>query len=244
MGAAGAFGPQPDLAGRLLARQIQRAPAGLCPAVRDLEQQRRLADARDRLRAVSPSLEPALRPSTRSSSLTPVWKCRVLPGSMELIGTAGEVGATARRAAAPLTRGQHRDFVDGAPGAAIRAAADPFGGDVVAFRAAVLRTRFCHAVTVTGRPTEPLVVTARVAALLRPLHARGASPAEIGTATVVSPAFSKAKVKLYVRPLVIGLVKRNLALAASAVSATPAARSGRRARRPRAHRSAGSWCYR
>ena len=46
VGAAGAFGPQPDLAGRLLARQIQRAPAGLRPAMRDLEQQRRLADAR------------------------------------------------------------------------------------------------------------------------------------------------------------------------------------------------------
>ena len=43
--------------------------------------------------------EPGTRPppSTRSSSLTPVGQCRVLPGSIELIGTAGEVGATARR---------------------------------------------------------------------------------------------------------------------------------------------------
>jgi hypothetical protein len=32
-----------------------------------------------------------------------VWKWRVLPGSIELIGTAGEVGATARRADEPLT---------------------------------------------------------------------------------------------------------------------------------------------
>jgi hypothetical protein len=31
VGAAGAFGPKPDLAGRLLARQIQCAPAGLRP---------------------------------------------------------------------------------------------------------------------------------------------------------------------------------------------------------------------
>ena len=36
-------------------------------------------------------------PRTRSNSLTPVWKCRVVPGSMELIGTAGEAGATASR---------------------------------------------------------------------------------------------------------------------------------------------------
>jgi len=32
-----------------------------------------------------------------------VWKCRVVPGSIELIGTAGEAGATARRAGEPLT---------------------------------------------------------------------------------------------------------------------------------------------
>ena len=35
-----AVGSQPDLAGGLLARDIQRASAGLGPAVRDLEQQR------------------------------------------------------------------------------------------------------------------------------------------------------------------------------------------------------------
>jgi hypothetical protein len=33
----------------------------------------------------------------------PVWKCRVLPGSIELIGTAGDVGATARRVPVPPT---------------------------------------------------------------------------------------------------------------------------------------------
>ncbi len=38
--AVDAVGPQPDLAGGLLAGDIQRAAAGLCPAVRDLEQQR------------------------------------------------------------------------------------------------------------------------------------------------------------------------------------------------------------
>jgi hypothetical protein len=31
----------------------------------------------------------------------PVWKWRVAPGSMDVIGTAGEVGATARRTADP-----------------------------------------------------------------------------------------------------------------------------------------------
>jgi hypothetical protein len=33
----------------------------------------------------------------------PVWKWRVLPGSIELIGTAGEVGTTARRVPVPPT---------------------------------------------------------------------------------------------------------------------------------------------
>ncbi len=42
--ASGALGPQPDLPGRLLAGQVQRAAADSGPAVRDLEQQRRLAD--------------------------------------------------------------------------------------------------------------------------------------------------------------------------------------------------------
>ena len=47
-------------------------------------------------------------------------------------------------------------------------------------------------------------MTARVAGFYG-RFARGASPAEIGTVTVVSPAFSKLKVKSYVSPLVIGL---------------------------------------
>ena len=50
------------------------------------------------------------------------------------------------------------------------------------------------------------------------LFARGDSPAEIGTGTVASPAFSKLKVKLYVRPLVIGLDSVIFASAASAAS--------------------------
>src|SRR5579875_1163295 len=41
-------------------------------------------------------------PSTRSSSSTPVGQCRALRGSIELIGTAAEAGATERRAL-PLT---------------------------------------------------------------------------------------------------------------------------------------------
>ena len=45
VGAPGAFGPHPDLAGRLLARDIQRPPATLGPPVGDREQQGRLADS-------------------------------------------------------------------------------------------------------------------------------------------------------------------------------------------------------
>ncbi len=118
---------------------------------------------------------------------------------MELIGTAGVVGATARRAARAVDGGEHSYFVDGAPGAAVRAAADPFRGDVVALRTAVLRTRLGHDVTVSATADRSLVVTARVAARfvgrVAAWSRRGASPAEIGTGTVVWPAFSKVKVK-------------------------------------------------
>src|SRR6478672_7483937 len=41
--------------------------------------------------------------SSRVDSLTPVRWCRVAPGSMELIGTAGVVGTTDRLVADPLT---------------------------------------------------------------------------------------------------------------------------------------------
>ncbi len=135
VGAAGAFGPQPDLAGRLLTRQVQR------PAARSAAQ--RWATSSSSVDLPTPGspasrvTEPGTRPppSTRSSSLMPVWKWRVAPGSMELIGTAGEVGATARRAGRGPERGEHRDLVDRAPGAAVGAAAHPLGGDVPAFRA-------------------------------------------------------------------------------------------------------------
>ncbi|CFE48694.1 Uncharacterised protein [Mycobacterium tuberculosis] len=40
--AADPVGTQPDLTGGFLTRDIERAPSGLGPAVRDLEQQRRL----------------------------------------------------------------------------------------------------------------------------------------------------------------------------------------------------------
>jgi len=40
-------------------------------------------------------------PRTRSSSGTPVWTCRVPPASMELMGTAGELGAVERVAVPP-----------------------------------------------------------------------------------------------------------------------------------------------
>ena len=78
-------------------------------------------------------------PSTRSSSLTPVWKCRVESGSIELMGTAGDAGTTARPDVVADDRSQNGDLVHGAPAAAIRAAPNPLGGDVLALRAAVLR---------------------------------------------------------------------------------------------------------
>ncbi len=139
VGASGALGTQPDLACRLLTREVERtAPVSA----------QRWATSSSSVDFPTPGspassvTEPGTRPppSTRSSSLMPVWKWRVAPGSIELMGTAGEDGATARLPAAAL-RGEHRDLVDRAPGAAVRAAADPLGGDVTALRAAVLRTR-------------------------------------------------------------------------------------------------------
>ena len=166
--------------------------------------------------------EPGTRPppSTRSSSLTPVWKCRVRPGSIELIGTAARTwerppGARPNRP----TADEHSDLVDRAPGAAVRAAADPLGGDVVALRTAVLRTRLgppwprsdgIRRDRQNGRSS--VRTSCRRSARARRRVARfvtsrrGVSPAEIGTGTVASPAFSNVKVKSYVSPLVIGLV--------------------------------------
>ena len=239
VGAAGAFGPHPDLARRLLAGQIQRAPAR--PAAQRWATSSSSVDLPTPGSPASSVTEPGTRPppSTRSSSLTPVWKCRVAPGSMELIGTAGEVGATARRVGRAVDRGEHRDFVDGAPGAAVRAAAHPFGGDVVAFRAAVLRTRLGHAVTVSGRQTDrTLVVTARVAGFCgvagfaarclarRDRHRdRGLAGLLEGEGEVVGQAVGDRLATARPSPW-----RRRRSRPA------PAARSGRRARRPPARR--------
>ena len=84
---------------------------------------------------------------------------------MELIGTAGVAGATARLRRRAVDGGEHSYLVDGSPGAAVRAAPDPFRGDVVALRTAVLRTRLGHGVTVSAVADRSLVMTARVAAL-------------------------------------------------------------------------------
>ena len=55
---------------------------------------------------------------------------------------------------------------------------------------------------------------------------RGPHPAEIGTATVVSPAFSKSKVNLYVSPLVIGFVSAKQSIPALAMTLAAAAITG------------------
>src|SRR5258705_10945809 len=55
------------------------------------------------------------------------------------------------RAAAATERAERGHLVDGAPAAALQAASHPFGGQTAALRAAVLRTRVGHAVTVSGR---------------------------------------------------------------------------------------------
>ncbi len=63
VGAARALGPHPDLARGLLARQVQHPPPALGPAVGHLEQQRRLADARDRRPEASPIRARCRRPA-------------------------------------------------------------------------------------------------------------------------------------------------------------------------------------
>ena len=85
------------------------------------------------------------------------------PGSIELIGTAGDVGATARRIDEPFTaaRTATSSTVPQVPQSAQRPT--HFAADVVAFRAAILRTRFSHDVTVAAATDRNSVVTRRVA---------------------------------------------------------------------------------
>jgi hypothetical protein len=137
VGAAGAFGPQPDLAGRLLTGQIQCAPTCLRPAMGDLEQQRRLADA-------GVAGEQRHRAGDQTSAEDAV---QLTDPGVEMTGAAWVDRADRHRGRGrrdraargrTVDRGQYGDFVDGAPGAAIRAAANPFGGEVVAFRTAIL----------------------------------------------------------------------------------------------------------
>ncbi len=147
-----------------------------------------------------------------------------MPGSIELIGTAGEVGRDARAGRRPLTAASTATSltVPQVPQSGQR----PTHLAVTwsAFRAAVLRTRFGHrTVTVTVVTDRLPRSSCRAArgfdgtassppALSRLLVAPRLSPAEIGTATVASPAFSNVNVKLYVRPLVIGFGQRHRGL--------------------------------
>ena len=179
--AADALGAHPDLAGGLLARDVQRPAPGLRPSGG-----RPRAAASTCRRPGSPAssvTEPGTTPppSTRSSSSTPVGQCRVVSGSIELIGTAGESARTGPRDAVAGDRAEHSHLVDGAPGAALRAPTHPFGGDVVALRAAVLRTRRSPRRDGIGRVRQSRRITTRV--VHASAAARGAvpSPAVIGT---------------------------------------------------------------
>ena len=152
VGAAGALGAQPDLARRLLARQVERAATGLRPAVHDLEQQRRLAD---------PGIagQQRHRAGDEAAAEHPVELTDAggeVPGRTGIDRADGDRGRARGDGAAggrTRDRGEDRDLVDGAPAAAVRTAADPLRGDVLALRTAVLRTRLgtdlCHVLTVS-----------------------------------------------------------------------------------------------
>ncbi len=191
--AADAVGAQPDLAGGLLTGDIQRAPARLRPAMGDLEQQRRLAHAgiarqqRDRTGHHAAPEHPVEFADARRAVLADV---RLDGADRNGSRTEAEPG---RATAGATDRAEHRHLIDGAPGAALQAAAHPFGGDMSAFRAAVLRARICHAMTVSGRYDKP-----RCDRPVRPAQicCGGPNPAEIGTITLACPAFSKLNVKL------------------------------------------------
>ena len=96
--AAGAFGAHPDLARRLLTRQIQRALAGLRPAVRDLQQQRRLADA-------GIAREQRHRPGDQPAAQHPV---QFADAGVEVAGVAGIDRADRHRGRGRGDRAPHR----------------------------------------------------------------------------------------------------------------------------------------
>src|SRR6202040_2917090 len=77
---------------------------------------------------------------------------RAMAGAVRLDGADRNRsrGRGERGASAVSDSAQHRRFVDRAPGATLQAASHPFGGDMAAFRTAVLRTRLGHLVTVSG----------------------------------------------------------------------------------------------
>ena len=173
------------------------------PAMDDLEQQRRLADA-------GIAGQQRHRAGDEAAAENPVELTdpgREVPGRAGIDRADGDGGrarcdgAVGRRA---RDRGEDGDLVDRAPAAAVRTPADPLGGDVLALRTAVLRTRLgtdlCHVPTVsvgTDR-TVPARLSGRPCRLRRPprprASRRGASPAEIGTLSSVWPERSKVKV--------------------------------------------------
>jgi hypothetical protein len=102
--------------------------------VGDLEQQRRLAHARlAGHQQHRPGHQPAAE--TRSNSSMPVGTARAAASSTWAMGTAGAV--TGPAATAPQRGGRGADLLDGAPGLALGAPADPLGGGVAALGAAV-----------------------------------------------------------------------------------------------------------
>ena len=146
--AAGPIGAHPDLAARLLAGDVKRATPARRPLMGDLEQQRRLAN---------PRIAGQQRDRTRHHAATedPVQffdAGGAMAGAVRLDRAdrnGGRRGAHRRTSATP-DRTEHRDLVYGAPGAAFQATADPFGSDMAAFRATVLRACLGHPLTVSG----------------------------------------------------------------------------------------------
>ena len=136
------LGAQPHLAGGLLAGDDERRTVGGGDAVGDLEQQRRLADARARRRPAAPRPGTRPPPRTRSNSAMPVGTARAPASSTSAIGRAGAVTGPADDGAQRGRRGA--ELLDAAPGLALGAAADPLGRGVAALGAAVGGTGGLH----------------------------------------------------------------------------------------------------
>ena len=123
----------------------------------DLEQQRRLTDSR---------ITGKQRHGTghHAAAQYPVELVDARRAVLADVGLDGADRNGARRRIQGTTgtdRAQDGHLVHSAPGAAFSAAADPFGADVLALRATVLRARICHVMTVSGGDDKPAVTLLR-----------------------------------------------------------------------------------